>query len=185
MSNRRSKPLLAILVIITSAFLLVTALLVKGIAAEEPKSSSFGNVVTPQPEKPVTALNCVEPVEVMRRDHMKFLLHQRDKTVIEGIRSLKYSLTGCIDCHAQPAESGEVIRSDNPEYFCTGCHLYTSVKIDCFECHADRPVSSFSQSSLNSDSHTVLAQFNPSRLDSSKLKRFRHKLQKQVTSSED
>ena len=30
---------------------------------------------------------CVEPTDVMRRDHMKFLKHQRDLTVHEGVRS--------------------------------------------------------------------------------------------------
>jgi len=100
-------------------------------------SSTFGRVAIPDAVTPKNAEMCVEPTEVMRRDHMKFLLHQRDATVIDGIRTEKYSLVGCINCH-------------NPS-FCAGCHLYTSVKIDCFECHADRGLETVQQSQLQSD----------------------------------
>ena len=75
----------------------------------------------------------------MRRDHMKFLLQQRDETVLHGNRTGKYSLAGCINCHAQTPENGKIVRAEDPEYFCTNCHQYTAVKIDCFECHSDRP----------------------------------------------
>ncbi len=107
--------------------------------ATETESSSLGNVVTPQPVMPTNAEQCVEPTEVMRREHMNYLFDQRDKTVISGIRTKKYSLTGCIDCHAQPAADGKIVRAEEPEYFCTACHLYAAVKIDCFECHSDKP----------------------------------------------
>ena len=33
---------------------------------------------------------CVEPTDVMRRQHMQFILHQRDLTVHEGIRTEKH-----------------------------------------------------------------------------------------------
>ena len=105
------------------------------------ESSSLGNVSIPQPQKPADATQCVEPTDVMRRDHMKFLLHQRDDTVIDGIRTPKHSLVGCIDCH-NPASGERVVRYEDPEHFCAGCHLYASVEIDCFECHADRGPSS-------------------------------------------
>jgi hypothetical protein len=29
---------------------------------------------------------------------------------------------------------------EDPRYFCTSCHTYTSVNIDCFQCHTDIPV---------------------------------------------
>lgn len=109
------------------------------------ESSSLGNVNVPQPPRPADATQCVEPTEVMRRDHMNFLLHQRDDTVIDGIRTPKYSLVGCIDCH-NPASGEKVVRYEDPEHFCAGCHLYASVKIDCFECHADRGLGSMQQS---------------------------------------
>ena len=78
---------------------------------------------------------CVEPTDVMRRDHMKFLLHQRDRTMREGVRTKKHSLAGCVECHAA-TKTGSVIGEQG---FCQSCHSYTSVKLDCFECHASKP----------------------------------------------
>lgn len=77
---------------------------------------------------------CVEPVEIMRRQHMQFLLHQRNKTMHEGIRTPQHSLVECLDCHVQP---GSDIHSK--EHFCTACHAYAAVRIDCFECHSSQP----------------------------------------------
>ena len=129
-------------------------MLVPGItSASDSESSSLGQVNIPQPQKPADATECVEPVEIMRRDHMKFLDHQRDATVIDGVRTPKYSLVGCMDCH-NPASSEKVIRYEDPEHFCAGCHLYASVKIDCFECHADRGLESQQQSELGITSAT-------------------------------
>ena len=119
-------------------FTLLAAAAAGVVQAEQRPSSGFGKIVIPQPAKPAQAQSCVEPVEVMRRDHMKFLDHQRDATVIDGERGSRYSLVGCMDCHNPASESGEVIRHDDPRHFCTECHAYTSVRIDCFECHADR-----------------------------------------------
>ena len=120
--------------------------------AAETESSSLGNVVTPQPVMPTNAEQCVEPSEVMRREHMNYLFDQRDKTVVSGIRTKKYSLTGCIDCHAQPAADGKIVRAEDPEYFCTACHQYAAVKIDCFECHSDRPSAAARQTSQSLNS---------------------------------
>jgi hypothetical protein len=75
---------------------------------------------------------CVEPTEVMRRDHMKFILHQRDKTMHEGVRTVKHSLKNCVDCHAD-AKTGSVLGKDG---FCASCHHYVAVHLDCFECHS-------------------------------------------------
>ncbi|GMQ95874.1 MAG: hypothetical protein BMS9Abin14_344 [Gammaproteobacteria bacterium] len=82
---------------------------------------------------------CVEPTDVMRRDHMKFLLQQRDATVREGIRTKKYSLTGCVACHVQRDAQGQAIPINAPGQFCEACHRYTAVRMDCFECHATTP----------------------------------------------
>ncbi len=117
-------------------------------AADEVASSSLGSVAIPQPAKPGSASECVEPVDVMRREHMKFLMHQRDETVLEGKRDSKYSLTGCMDCHNPTPDDGQVVRYPDPQHFCADCHRYASVKIDCFECHADRGLSSSQQSRL-------------------------------------
>ncbi len=74
---------------------------------------------------------CVAPVERMRRDHMTMLLEQRDRTMHQGVRTPRFSLKGCVDCHAD-AKTGSVL---GKEGFCSSCHAYASVRIDCFECH--------------------------------------------------
>ena len=74
---------------------------------------------------------------------MKFLMHQRDDTVHEGIRGARHSLVGCIDCHASKDDAGQWVRIDAPGQFCASCHEYVSVKIDCFECHAALPTMAF------------------------------------------
>ncbi len=119
------------------------------VAAADVSASSFGQVVLPSPAKPADAADCVEPLEVMRRDHMKFLLHQRDTTVLDGNRDKKYSLVGCIDCHNPANANEEIVRYEDPQHFCASCHNYASVKIDCFECHADRGLSNSQQSHLS------------------------------------
>ena len=78
---------------------------------------------------------CVEDTEFMRRNHMKLILHQRDETVHRGIRTHKYSLKNCIDCHADP-QTNSVLGKDG---FCESCHVYASVSIDCFSCHSAAP----------------------------------------------
>ena len=82
---------------------------------------------------------CVEPTEIMRRNHMEFILHQRDETTHRGIRTKKHSLNACIDCHVSPDANGEYPRVSSEEHFCANCHHYAGVKIDCFGCHNDRP----------------------------------------------
>ena len=74
---------------------------------------------------------CVAPTEDMRRDHMNRLLHQRDRTLRQGIREPRFSLKRCVECHAG-RETGSVLGKDG---FCSSCHTYASVSIDCFECH--------------------------------------------------
>lgn len=75
---------------------------------------------------------CVAPTPEMRRDHMKMLLRQRDLTVHEGLRDPRFSLESCVNCHASRA-TGSVLGKDG---FCSSCHAYAAVKIDCFECHS-------------------------------------------------
>lgn len=84
---------------------------------------------------------CVEPNDVMRRNHMKFLLHHREDTLRRGVRTKKYSLNECLECHVQPDKDGKVARIDSPNHFCSTCHVYAAVKLDCFECHSDLPKS--------------------------------------------
>jgi hypothetical protein len=91
---------------------------------------------------------CVEPTEEMRKNHMEYLLHQRDETVHEGIRTKQYSLTACINCHVSDAPDAPQV--DDEKHFCNSCHTFAAVNIDCFQCHADRPVKSKFQSMLDS-----------------------------------
>jgi len=81
---------------------------------------------------------CVEPVEFMRRNHMELILHQRDETVHRSIRTKRYSLRNCINCHAVDA-GGQPVSLDDPEHFCVSCHRYAAVKPDCFQCHSGEP----------------------------------------------
>ena len=74
---------------------------------------------------------CVAPTEEIRRNHMKMLMHQRDGTVRQGLREPRFSLKNCVECHAS-RETGSVLGKDG---FCSSCHTYASVKMDCFECH--------------------------------------------------
>lgn len=80
---------------------------------------------------------CIADPALMRRSHMDMLRHQRDETVRQGIRGASASLKGCIDCHAS-ARTGSVAKA--PSDFCVSCHSYAAVEIDCFGCHASRPV---------------------------------------------
>jgi len=83
---------------------------------------------------------CVEDAEWMRSNHFETVLHQRDKTVLQGIRTQEHSLKNCIDCHITPNEQGEYARySNSEEHFCASCHSFAAVSVDCFQCHADRP----------------------------------------------
>ena len=108
-----------------------------------PNRDDNGNIIpTPKGEK------CIEPTADMRANHMKYLLHQRDLTMHDGIRTKQHSLVECINCHATPGQDGKIARifDEDKSHFCVSCHAATSVKLDCFECHADRPVEAFSQS---------------------------------------
>jgi len=82
---------------------------------------------------------CVEPTSVMRRNHFEFIKHQRDLTVHQGIRSSKYSLAGCVDCHARKDSAGKFVPVNAEGQFCDACHDYAAVNLDCFSCHSTVP----------------------------------------------
>jgi hypothetical protein len=92
---------------------------------------------------------CIHPEDDMRRNHMKYILHERDETMHEGIRNEPASLANCINCHVTPNENGEIAGIESDEHFCNACHQYAAVQIDCFQCHADRP-----QKYIKRDGHT-------------------------------
>jgi hypothetical protein len=96
---------------------------------------------TPKPViAPGKGETCIAATEIMRRDHMRMLKHQRDETVHAGVRGevggKSATLQGCVECHAGK-KTGSVAAAK--EDFCVSCHAYAAVKIDCFECHATRP----------------------------------------------
>ncbi len=83
--------------------------------------------------------HCVEPTPYMRRHHMELILHQRDKTVHQGIRTKKYSLANCIDCHVGHDAGGKAVPVNAEGQFCDSCHDFVGQSLDCFECHATTP----------------------------------------------
>ena len=87
--------------------------------------------------------SCVADTDFMRRNHMDLLKHQRDETMIEGIRGEQYSLKECISCHAVYGPDSVPITVADPQHFCRSCHDYAAVSIDCFQCHASRPDNEF------------------------------------------
>jgi len=97
------------------------------------------NADVPKPRPVHGEGECVEPVDIMKRNHMEFILHQRDETMQEGIRTSKYSFKQCISCHTVKDDDGEYVHVDDSRHFCVTCHEYAAVTIDCFQCHADTP----------------------------------------------
>jgi len=75
----------------------------------------------------------------MRKYHMDRLMHKRDQTVHEGIRTPKYSLKVCINCHVPAPTAEKTVTHKDSEHFCVTCHEYVSVQLDCFQCHASHP----------------------------------------------
>jgi hypothetical protein len=82
---------------------------------------------------------CVEDTDFMRRNHMELLKHQRDETVLKGVRKKQYSLQECLSCHAVYGPDAIPVTITSPAHFCRSCHDYAAVSIDCFQCHASRP----------------------------------------------
>ncbi len=80
---------------------------------------------------------CVQPEDEMKKNHMNYILHQRDETMHNGIRTETYSLKKCINCHVP---KNTTARFGDDEHFCSSCHNFTGVSIDCFQCHMDRPM---------------------------------------------
>ncbi|HEY9162958.1 MAG TPA: hypothetical protein VIN57_00005, partial [Magnetovibrio sp.] len=119
--------------------------------------ATAGEVPLPNPAKAFKGTECVEPVDSMRRNHMTFLMHQRDETLREGIRGNKYSLNQCIECHAvtSPDVAGGKVRTLKP--FCSECHSYAAVSIDCFQCHTGAAAPEGAMSSTMPEGHPAVA----------------------------
>jgi hypothetical protein len=101
------------------------------------QAQGTGSGRVPKPViEPARNGQCVESPDFMRRNHMLLLKHQRVDTLRGGVRTGKYSLQGCIECHASQT-TNSVNASDTN--FCQSCHNYAAVSLDCFGCHASKP----------------------------------------------
>ena len=120
--------------------------------ADEVEELPFSDLSFPEPETRFSAeQGCVEPEDEMLRNHMNYILHQRDETVHEGIRTRQHSLEECVNCHAtRDEESGDYLPINSEGQFCYSCHTYASVNIDCFQCHATKPERSSTLHKLSS-----------------------------------
>ncbi len=122
-------------------------------------SSKTDGAPKPVITKAVQGEQCVEDTDFMRRNHMKVLDQHRDKVVIKGVRTKKYSLKECINCHASETTGSVAAAKDD---FCVSCHSYAAVKIDCFDCHSTKPQGSIAMHSLNAETahykHKLAAQ---------------------------
>jgi predicted CXXCH cytochrome family protein len=117
---------------LTLALTLVTALFSLAAVAGAPK---------PDIPEAIKGKQCVEETGFMRKNHMELLLHQRDETVHEGVRTKKHSLKNCFTCHVVKGSDGQPVTVKDPRHFCRECHDYAAVKIDCFQCHQSVPSS--------------------------------------------
>jgi hypothetical protein len=117
---------------------LVAVSLVWALGAQTVLAADLGSFVK-EGSKAAGLSACVEPTAVMRRDHMELIKHQRDATVHGGIRATKHSLAGCIDCHVSAGPEGKTMAANAPGQFCSACHAFAAVKVNCFDCHASVP----------------------------------------------
>jgi hypothetical protein len=83
---------------------------------------------------------CVEETAFMRRAHMDLLMVERDQAKRLGQRNADHSFVGCINCHVAPTAS----KAEPSSHFCLACHSFNAVRMDCFECHLDRPAGTLS-----------------------------------------
>ena len=102
-------------------------------------ASALGDSAVTSGSKAATLDACVGPTSDMRRNHMDYLKHGRDRTVHEGVRGLTYSLSGCVDCHAAKGADGGYQPVNAEGQFCAACHEYTAVRLACFQCHSKTP----------------------------------------------
>ena len=114
--------------------------LIAGIVLTIPAAQSMAeSTFVIQGSKAASQSSCVVETDDIRRNHMDYMKHGRDETVIVGDRTGKFSLSGCIDCHAAVDDSGEFVPVDDPGQFCQNCHEYVAVSPPCFQCHRTTP----------------------------------------------
>jgi hypothetical protein len=130
--------------------LLAQALLLAGLAAT---LAGCSKSEPPGPELLAQARGdqCVEPTDVIRRDHMNILMHERDEAKRYGRRNPDHGFVGCIDCHVSPTAS----RDEPATHFCLACHQFNAVRMDCFQCHIDRPSDAAARQRVDLDGSIV------------------------------
>ena len=120
------------------AFLLVTMLAtVAGGVQADPNWRENGNSEAAQSAR--SGGQCVRDTDWMRRNHMALVKHDRDEVVIHGVRTVDGSLAGCVACHANRDTHGAFVPVTAADEFCAGCHEFTGVSLDCFQCHSTVP----------------------------------------------
>lgn len=125
---------------VKTAVLALTAglVLAAGVFAHDGKDHGASAAALPNhSQEQMRGERCVEDTEFMRRNHMDLLKHQRNKTLREGVRTTKHSLKQCVECHASE-KTGSV--ASDPKDFCVSCHRYAAVHLDCWDCHATKPM---------------------------------------------
>ena len=128
-----------------SWFAAVLAFVSVGLMAALPAAAQQSNMAEKSPRTPMPEIArgqgdaCVAPVEWMRRNHMHALMNKRDLTMYDGDRAPRFSLNGCVTCHAVPGADGRPVPASNPQHFCSSCHIFAAVKMDCFDCHTSVP----------------------------------------------
>ena len=146
--------------IITLLFSLLLGVYTPGMAADASADEDSSGPFIPKAQRRFSdTQDCVEPTADMRKNHMDYIRDQRDATMHEGIRTKQYSLVECINCHVSDAPDAPHI--DSEQHFCNSCHTYASVSIDCFQCHADRPVKSRFQPLSKRGGHAVKTGTDP------------------------
>ena len=140
--------------LITLLFSLLLGVYTPGMAADASADEDSSGPFIPKAQRRFSdTQGCVEPTADMRKNHMDYIRDQRDATVHAGIRTKQYSLVECINCHVSDAPDAPHI--DSEQHFCNSCHTFASVSIDCFQCHADRPVKPRFQPLSKREGHPV------------------------------
>jgi hypothetical protein len=104
---------------------------------ERPACAGAGGLLPDVPK--ATGGTCVRDAAFMRVNHMDFLKHRRDASVLAGERKREESLNTCLTCHAVHGDGGQPVGFDSSKHFCRTCHDYAAVRVDCFECHNAKP----------------------------------------------
>ncbi len=81
-----------------------------------------------------------QDISIIRKMHPNLLLHKRDQTLRQGVRTEESSLKACIQCHAgKSSTTAEYVPVNQTGQFCSTCHQKVAVSLDCFSCHRTTP----------------------------------------------